>query len=534
MSLIIDPDNLTRSEVVIDTSAKTIGLTIGGQLSTDGVTLKCLYSFLKEEWKTDADLIKFAFPMQPITDESFEFINSWNFLNNASRYLVRTGGWAVKDANGVSTSEWTGIVTLGNLGALDQVYYQDKNGGSATNIQLSGVVNQAINVYDTTNAKQVLSASKIASGLATIYTNTPHALCANDWTVVSNLTGTGYNGTWQVNTVPTANRFTFYSTNSSVDAIYKESLAGISTQDYRHYFKIFTREYEKTYAVASLADIGVNAGMTYQVYRFPLTNATDLNIVDTDTQVDSPTSVYADMAITWYTGAQEISGFTGGNGNFHVIIDGAAGAATTQEIYTFVQRQLRKNSDIDSGVDVVIGKTANELLQFVGSTLKTKLYDTAQGTYISGFNVTDTNDLRFVDDLNAERQYPFVAALSLQFGANLVADSSSIYRVFFTNDSAATIPSGYNFGTANAILVKDNDGVDMSGTINGTTPIAKTFAYDSNVQRGAGSAGQDAPITVVAIGLDTAQYVIATGSIARSSSNSVSLVAPLERNYSNP
>ena len=44
---------------------------------------------------------------------------------------------------------------------------------------------------------------------------------------------------------------------------------------------------------------------------------------------------------------------------------------------------------------------------------------------------------------------------------------------------------------------------------------------------------EDAPVTIVAIGLSLAQYVVATGTIT-SSGLTASLVAALERNYSNP
>jgi len=75
MALIIDPDFLNQNvEVSINTTTKKIDLFISGNLSGDGVTGKALYSFLKEEWKNDANLIKFPFPMGPITDEQFEFI----------------------------------------------------------------------------------------------------------------------------------------------------------------------------------------------------------------------------------------------------------------------------------------------------------------------------------------------------------------------------------------------------------------------------------------------------------------------------
>ena len=49
MAIIFDPDNLNDgTEIVIDTTAKTVKLVVAGNLSEDGVTLKCVYSKLKE------------------------------------------------------------------------------------------------------------------------------------------------------------------------------------------------------------------------------------------------------------------------------------------------------------------------------------------------------------------------------------------------------------------------------------------------------------------------------------------------------
>ena len=57
MALITDPDNLNQgTEITIDTAALTIALTVTGNLSNDGAAGQALYSFLKEEWKTDASL----------------------------------------------------------------------------------------------------------------------------------------------------------------------------------------------------------------------------------------------------------------------------------------------------------------------------------------------------------------------------------------------------------------------------------------------------------------------------------------------
>jgi hypothetical protein len=105
--------------------------------------------------------------------------------------------------------------------------------------------------------------------------------------------------------------------------------------------------------------------------------------------------------------------------------------------------------------------------------------------------------------------------------------------VFFTNDDAGD-NSGRDFGTGNAILVKNASNADMSGNVGGAATVALSYDYDANVQRGSASIGDDAPVTVVAIGLTTGQYVSATGTITRATTNSIALVAPLERNYVNP
>jgi hypothetical protein len=443
MALITDPDFLNDgTEIVLNTTNKTIRLVVTGNLSSDGVTLKCVYSKLKELWKTSTTYVKFPFPMTPITDEQFELVSGWDFYDNTTRYLIRTGGWAVKDSGGVSLEEWAGIVSLGSIGGSDQPYFQQVAGGSATDFQLPGAVNQAVKIY-----------------------------------------GDVTHGNF----------------------------------DYRSFFTVFAREQAKTYGSASLSDIGVTS-MTYQAYRFPLANAADLKVTHDDTTV----SGYG-IAITWHATAQQRD-IGGTNRDFHVIIDG--NSKTAEEIYEGVQRLLRQASDIDSGAGSKIGEVTNELVEFVGDTLKTMM-DSAGGVYIDDFQTVDINRLVMVDDTGTERTFPYTAALTLQFGDNLVNDTDAIYRVFFT-----TNPAG-NYGTSNAVTGDDDAAVDMAGSVGGNTSITHTFAYDTNVQGGR-TAGTDAPVTVVAIGLSSGQYVKATGTIQRSAANTVSLVAALERNYQNP
>lgn len=480
---------LAGDEVFIDAANKTIQLAVDGNLTVDGVTLKCFYSFLKEQWKTSAELIKFPFPMVPITDEQFEFYNGWNLdkTGTGSAFtpnLIRTGGWAVKHpSTGVDSERWISVITLGELGTTDQVYYQQVDlltSDNTTNFVLTGPVNQAIQVYSDPNG--------------------------------DGSTADGYN--------------------------------------YTQFLKLFCREWQKTYAGVKLTDIGVTT-MSYQTYRFPLANAADSKIVAlgvTEAEAGGSIAPYNNMNISWYATGQAQSGFTSPTtAYFSVIIDAnvsnTGNNPTAEQIYAFIQAELRKATDINAltgTTGIKIGKVVPRKLNFVGDDLFT-LGQTAlsEGVFIQDFNNADVNRLHFWGYATAvggteytNIQYPYTAALTISFGDNLVADANAIYKVFFTNDAAGD-NLGHDFGTKDAIVVNDKNAVPMAGSVPGAS-VVLTYDYDGNVQRGAASAGTDAPITVVAIGLATAQYVKATGTITRSISNSVSLVAPLERNYNNP
>lgn len=150
MVKITDPDNLNQAtEVVFDTTNKTIQLLVAGNLSTDGVTLQALYSFCKEEWKDDANLIKIDFPLISITAESFELINGWDFADQTTKNLIRDAGWALKNSSGVSQEEYMNVTTLGSFdnSGTDQAYYLQVDGGTPTDVVLTGEVNQAIKIF---------------------------------------------------------------------------------------------------------------------------------------------------------------------------------------------------------------------------------------------------------------------------------------------------------------------------------------------------------------------------------------------------
>ncbi len=152
MAKLVDPDDLNQAtEITITPGASgTIELTVAGNLSSDGVTVQCVYSFLKEEWKDDGLLIKYPFAMIAITEESFEMTGEWDWADDSTRLLLRDGGWAWKNPAGTSRTEYTNITTLGSFltPGTDLSYYIQVSAGQApTDFNLAGPTNQAIQVY---------------------------------------------------------------------------------------------------------------------------------------------------------------------------------------------------------------------------------------------------------------------------------------------------------------------------------------------------------------------------------------------------
>jgi hypothetical protein len=548
MALITDPDDLADSaaddgsqEVFINTATKTIKLVTVGTLSTDGVTLKCLYSFLKEEWRLDPNtknLAAFPFPMVPITDEQFEFVDGWDFVADASRYLIRTGGWAVRNTSGNVTQMWAGVVGLGDIEAGDQLYYQQSASGAATNFQLTGQVNQAVQILrdDDGDGNYAEGSDFDRRDYLKIFVR-EQAQVYDD----SDNTSIGRPAlTFQSYGFPIS---------TSVDLNIDESDINIAANSpyteivIRYFDQAFTRDVDSATgrSFGIVIDVGTHSGVDGA--------APGGASVLTTAEGGMTVNAYAGGELRIHEGTDENTTFPiVSNTATTITVTGTIATATNvsftaqratpvvaslQEIYEKVQYQLRQNSDIDATDQTVTGKTADLLAEFVGADLKlgtflpTNPNGGGSGVIVEGFSVSDTNNLVFTDNGGTERTFPFVASLTIQFGANLVADASSRYWVYFSILPGA----GNDYGESGALIVDDNDGVDMAGVVPGGSATL-SFNYDGNVQGGR-TAGTDADITVVAIGLATGQYVRATGTIGRSTSNSISLTASLERNYAN-
>ena len=603
MAKIVDPDSLAQTtDVVFDTSAKTIEIKTTGAVSnaspgsTSGVTLQCIYSFTKEEWKTDTALNKFKFPLKMFTKTDGTFINGWVFLNAASRNTIRDGGW-IEGSN-----QYAGIVSLGNFDATgDQAYYQRVIGydQAVTNFNKTGNLNESILITGATGylknylrirpkiyAEYDLPTEQTITTLEPVLYKLPLANSTDLKITATDLaidTTTPYVGTAD-----------FTNTDGSVtigDPTLTSATGGFVAGDVGKLITIAT---------------GTNAGQ-YKIVTF-----TDGNNVDVDRNFEATGSSITfikrpkGMKVNFLKGAkfstwansilyvagdvvQEATGspkrwfFTAAGGTSNgtdvqddigvtdwVAYDGeiqmgtvwyafnrivTANGGTDRQVYDWMQRQMRVTGvGKDGGVldinqndsataaqrlGIAIRGNIGELLgEYVGDTLKTK-----GGLRIVGYDTNSTNNLVFRDvtvdggGVNAntrlpvtttERSFPFVAAGTFVWSQNLIdeVDADTKYTMYFT-----TNPGG-NFDTSNAIIVDNNAGTDITGTIT-TSPLTWDFDYTNNVQGGR-TADTNADVTVVAQGLNGATWILVTSTITKTTGQTITVSADDERNYSNP
>lgn len=454
MAKIIDGDDLVvGTEITIDTAAKTFTLLAAGNLvAKDGVTLQALYSKFIKLWETAA-YNKYPFPMYAIDAKSGQFqfgtdgstANGWKPAADATRQMLRDGGWSEFSSAGVLNRQYVGAIALASgFPAGAQFYYQRASGGIARNFTFVDSPNEGIQVF-----------------------------------------GAAAEGAF----------------------------------DERTYFQIFSREPSYTYDAKGLTAVGETGTGAYKV-QLPISVGADLKIAAIDATV-AANAPYTGITVTYF-GADQNKTIGGGNYPFRRVIEG--NGATLEQIYTKIQYLLRQDADIDAGAGTVNGKTADSLCYFVGDTLYT-----TQGVFIENLQAGDLNRVVFLDQNSVARTYPFASAGTLNFNAFLTQGGTGYFRMYFLNDDAGD-NTGDDYGTATALTVNDKDGVPITGAISAAS-LAFTYDYDGNVQRGAGSDGDDAPIVIVAGNKGVAKPVVATGTISRAKGIALTLTAEQDRAY---
>ena len=437
------------TELTINEPARTFTLNVAGNLiAKDGVTIQALYSKFADLWATSTYQDS-PFPMTALDALSGQYYfgvdeggnySGWKPANDATRQMMRDGGFREYSSAGVLNREYVGVVGLGGVSTGAQLYYQLAANDAPANFTFTDQCNEAIQVY-----------------------------------------GDASNGNF----------------------------------DKRTFLTGFCREYGKKYKTAPMSETGKTATGAY-IVNLLLSNDDDLKISANDAAMSG--APYSGITVSYYTANQSRS-IGGTNYNFKIIVNG--NSATLEQIYTKIQYLLRQNTNINTSgtAGSVTGKTAAALLAFSGDTLVT-----SQSVFIDNVHVSDSNRVEFYDDGNVKRTNPYTAAGTLEFNGVLVGAGSS-YRLMY----AAPAGAGNDYGEAGAITVQNAANTDITGTISSSS-IGFDFDYDNSTAGGA--AGTDKAVVLIGIRPGYGKFAMATGTLTRSKTIKLSLVAATDRVYS--
>ena len=537
----------TETEVNIDAENRNITLNLAGNLSATGVTLQALYSYLKKAWRVQTfdigssgasvgdvinlddttnvlpgmavslasgtgtidagtfvvsvdsataitvttgnisslldgtseitftnHLIEYPFPLVAITPEQFEFSYDWTPVDDTSRKLIRTAGWKEISTANVIQKEFLGVVSLGNIDGA-----QDGAGGGDQDIPYYAFRTSGTIPYDT----------------------------PIDFTYAGEIN----------------------------EAIQTFQIGG--DDNTAKELALFIREDGKTFGKSDTPSIGIATGSTLgaQTFRFPLAEANDLNYTVTDAQIEAADAngEFYDLTpgnnpkIQYYATDQLSTTFLAAAGNsdlttprnFGVVLDANAGDGTStnasgyltlQQLYSYTKYNLRRAVDIDdegaTDAGVQIGKTSDELLQFVGSELQTLLVQnqdgatTPSGVAIEDFNSTDVGNLAFAytGGAGALQRFPLISSGVISFNSNLSEDTDGRYTMYYQYTrqfsvadltwTQGTGSSGTLTGSATLPVTTQGDYIDASGfadaNLNGVYEVTNTGTTSSiNVTR---------------------------------------------------
>ena len=425
--IIIDPDQITDGdEATITTAGRTIAIDpVGGTnmgAAADGIAEQALYSWGKEEWKDDPNvksLMAHPFPFIAITPEQFEWVKNWVPANSITRKAIRTGGWKEIDSdNGDQIkAEYMGAVSLGTFltPATDKAWYNTgddpTNTTSTIDFDFAGPVNESILIYEENVVADGVTGATFtdgAGGSDTIVRNDAGSWITDGYRVgaqvtVLNATTGANNGTYLIEavtasdlTIPTGsiiadtgdNTVTFARNYKNAVALYLRVRDGLANG--------------KTYGKSALSDIGVTE-VDNKVFRFPLSNASDLKITNTDGDI-STLSPYTEIDVKYFATAfnREVDGAT--NRDFGIAVDvgtwsgvdGSFSAAGT--VLTSSEGGMGVNAYQNGSIRIHEGTDEN--------TSFTVASNTATTITISGGTFTATES---AISFTAQRQTPVVA-----------------------------------------------------------------------------------------------------------------------------
>lgn len=430
--IITDPDNIIEADdVTTNTTTRRITINPGSgtniPAAADGIAEQALYSWYKEEWKDVVNRSRYPFLFDAVTPEQMEMRKAWEHSSTTSEKAVRTGGWRYIDTDDGNKiiKEFMCPVSLGTFEdtANDTAYYvlgdDPTDTGAAVDFDFAGPVNEPILVYENLGNPDTCDFATSST-----VTRATGSFITDGYAVggqVTVLSSASNDGTYTITAVA-ALTLTVSGTPFTTGTDTGAELA----VNNRNAVTLFLRVRDgdpngKIFAKSALSDIGVTE-VDNKVFRFPLSNSTDLDISATDASIAG--TPWSEIEIQYFATAFSIDIDSATNRLFGIVVnvgtfagvDGSTTAAGT--VLTSALGDVPTASLYDGGTIYITAGTDEGDSFEIASTTSTTITITG-GTFTS----TDTG-----------------ISFYLQRATPIVADKNEIYeKVQFSLRQASDI-----------------------------------------------------------------------------------------------
>jgi hypothetical protein len=557
MAKIINKSGLNiGTELTVNTGTRIITLNIaGGLVAKDGVTWQALYSKLVQLWES-ATYNAYPFPFYTIDALSGQFnigfdgtrYNTWTFAGTpttGTRLYLRDGGWneytaTTPGADGTSAtgsvnSTYAGVVSLGTVSSLAQLYYQkDSATGTAIDFTYTDAANLGVQVFGDATHGNIVNANFL-QGFCRVYGKKYSQSVLAD-------TGKSATGAYLINLL--------LANSDDLDAtgVY----ADIITTPVAPYNKMKINYFASAF-IKNIDGVGTTGSINH--YGIVVDVGTHSGVDGVSNGTTSFTTAAAGITGADFTGGTLVVHSGAGAGTYTISGTPAAGTVTTtttipaasgasftlkpaiastatlRQIYSFVQAKLLQPTTINAQSFSVIGKTASLLMNWTAK-LVCGVYAPSNGAgggtgvCVEGVTDAEINTIQFYDNGATLREYPYASAGVLNFSANLVGG----WYVLYYSDLSVT----NDWGTATAVVVRDKSNSNISGTI-GSTAVSFNYDYTNQTEGGKRTGGTDTAVTLVAGKSGSAKPVVvatsAAGGLIASKSISITATAETDRAY---
>jgi hypothetical protein len=386
-----------------------------------------------------------------IKDGLYIFQNGWTFLDSTTVGYMTTGAW--KDAAGDNL--WANIKTVsGDTFTGIQTYYNQT--GTPTDFAATGLVNMILPVRAT--------GSDIGGKAVTVYSR-PYGYTYSSFSTTA--TAEGLIDSFPLSvaadpqiTIAQVTVDAYSDLSITWGTIFRSAFDGAATTKYTLDGGI--DDDDATITVNEAIDASVPASGALQIGSEVITYTGK----GAKTFTTCTRGAYSTTAAAHLTGVALSTNVQ----QYDRVIQTTSSTRRLNEVYNWVQSQLTKGTDIDSGAGTHLGQLTTPLVDYTGTMI------TRTGTWVEGFSSLDANSIVYTDHSAATHSAPLSVPVVVNIDASVVGAQVAVFELDNTGYTDAT----YTPAHISSTIINETSGsaaVSTSITYTADIPVRVIVRY---------------------------------------------------------